>query len=69
MKFAEKHKGELLFASGGQIKVVSSWLKHGKVVVELGLFQQGENTYLPRICVVGNGTIQIVSILESGAWR
>ncbi len=67
--FAEKHKAELFFASAGKnIRAVNSWMKNGKIVVEVGAFQD-ETTYFPRICVIGGSSIQIVSILESGAWR
>lgn len=69
VKFAEEHKGELFFISGSKIRAVSSWMKNGKIVVEIGAFRGDEATYFPRICVVGGGTIQIVSVLESGAWR
>jgi hypothetical protein len=70
VKFAEKNKEKLFFGSGKNIKAMSSWIKNGKVVVEIGAFQNNDDTtYSPRICVIGGGTIQIVSILESGAWR
>ena len=69
IKFAEKHKGQLFFSSNQQIRAVSSGLKHGKIVVEVGAFRDDEDTYMPRICVVSGDRIEIVSILESGAWR
>jgi hypothetical protein len=68
--FAEKHKSDLFFDSAGKpIKAVDSWLKNGKVVVEVGAFTDSDATFMPRLCVVGGGTIQIVSILENAAWR
>ena len=69
VKFAEKHKEQLFFGSKN-IRAESSWLKHGKIVVEIGAFENdSDTTYTPRICVIGGGTIQIVSILENNAWR
>lgn len=68
VKFAEDNKAKLFF-SPGDIRAVSSWLKNGRIVVELGAFQRDGTTYMPRLCVVGGGAIQIVSILEAGAWR
>jgi hypothetical protein len=44
-------------------------MKHGKVVVEIGVFKDDESTYTPRICVRGDDSIEIVSILENSAWR
>jgi hypothetical protein len=68
--FAEKHKSELFFDSASKpIKAVDSWLKNGKVVVEIGAFDDTDATYMPRLCVVGGDRIQIVSILENAAWR
>ena len=51
------------------IRAVDSWVKNGKVVVELGAFANDDTSFMPRLCVVGGGTIQIVSVLENGAWR
>ena len=68
VKFAEKHKGQLFFIQSTDW-LVGSWLKHGKIVVEVGAFRDDEDTYMPRICVVSGERIEIVSILESGAWR
>jgi hypothetical protein len=67
VKFAGKHRE--LFDPGKSIRAVSSWMKHGKVVVEIGAFNDSDESYRPRICVVGGGTIEIVSLLETGAWR
>jgi hypothetical protein len=69
VQFAEKHKEDLFFGRGQTIRAVNSWIKNGKVVVEVGAFKDDDSSYIPRICVIGGGTIQIVSILESGAWR
>jgi hypothetical protein len=73
VKFAEKNKEKLFFTLLGEprseIKAMSSWMKNGRVVVELGAFKFGDQSYTPRICVVGGGSIQIVSILENNAWR
>lgn len=69
VKFAEKNKGGLFFESDGEIRAFDSWWKHGKIVVEVGALKANEDTFVPRLCVVGNGTIQIVSILENGTWR
>jgi uncharacterized protein YecT (DUF1311 family) len=68
VKFAQEHK-ELFTDPSRKIRAVNSWIKNGMIVVEIGSFKTGEDTYLPRICVVGGGAIQIVSILENNAWR
>jgi hypothetical protein len=68
VKFAKDNQAKLFFTSG-DIRAVDSWIKNGKIVVELGAFQGNGTTYMPRLCVVGGGTIQIVSLLEAGAWR
>jgi hypothetical protein len=68
--FAQKHKSKLFFGSGDKpIKALSSWLKNGRVVVEIAEFNSDDDTYVPRLCVIGGGTIQIVSVLENAAWR
>jgi hypothetical protein len=64
LKFAEEHRPELFSGSDGKIRSVNSWLKNGKIVVGVGAFREDE-TY----CVIGNGTIEIVSIPKSNAWR
>jgi hypothetical protein len=71
VEFAEKNKEKLFFGNSAQvIKAVSSWMKNGKMVVEIGAFQNAsDTTYSPRICVIGGSSIQIVSIIESGVWR
>jgi hypothetical protein len=70
IKFAEDNKQNLFFLQEGSIKAVSQWLKHGSIVVELGLFKNDDqNSYLPRLCVRGAESIEIVSVLESSAWR
>jgi len=67
-QFADKHKAKLFFGKSN-VKAMGSWLKNGKVVVEVAGYNEGEDTYTSRICTIGDGSIQIVSILESGAWR
>lgn len=69
VKFVESHRGDITFLSSGEIRAVDSWWKHGRIIVEVGNFQGSDDTYIPRLCVVGDGTIQIVSILENNAWR
>jgi zinc-ribbon domain len=69
VEFAEKHKADLFFGGDKKIRAVDSWLKNGRVVVEIGAFNEGSESYTPRLCVIGGGSIQIVSILEMGAWR
>jgi hypothetical protein len=64
LKFAEEHKPQLFSGSDGKTRSANSWLKNGKIVVEVGAFREDE-TY----CVIGDGTIQIVSIPKSNAWR
>jgi hypothetical protein len=66
--FVEKNQSKL-FLDKGKVRAVSSWIKHGKIVVEIGVFNDDETSYLPRICVRGYDTIEIVSILENGSWR
>src|SRR3954469_24240532 len=52
------------------VRAMDTWSKNGKRVVELGYFETKDaKSYMPRICVVGDGKIQIVSILENGMWR
>ncbi|MDB5596223.1 MAG: hypothetical protein JWM36_3184 [Hyphomicrobiales bacterium] len=68
VKFAEANRDKL-FAGKSKIKAMESWLKNGKAVVELGGYNEGEDKYTPRLCVVGGGSIQIVSVFENGTWR
>ena len=68
VEFAEKNRDKL-FQNGRTIKAVDSWFKNGKIVVELGAFDSGSTSYMPRICLVGGGSIQIVSMFEAGSWR
>jgi hypothetical protein len=52
------------------VRVMDTWTKNGKRVVELGYFKRpGDTTYSARICVVGGGKVAIVSAFEAGAWR
>ena len=67
VQFAEKHKD--VFGADKTIQAMSTWMKNGKIVVEIGAFKKDEDTYMPRICVIGGGRIEIVSILENSAWR
>jgi hypothetical protein len=66
VNFAKKHN---MFSSGGTVKAMSSWIKRGKVVVELAAFRGNEANFVSRICTVGGGYITIVSILEENTWR
>jgi hypothetical protein len=53
-----------------EVKVMDTWTKSGKRVVELGYFEnQNDKSYMPRICVVGGGKVQIVSAFENWMWR
>jgi hypothetical protein len=45
----------------------SQWMRHGRIVVEIGQLEDGR--YMPRLCVVGGGQIEIVSGLENWEWR
>jgi hypothetical protein len=70
VKFAEDNKAKMFFGEDGNtIKAVDMWMKNGKVVVEVGSFSGTSTSYMPRLCVVGGGNIQIVSVLENAAWR
>ena len=59
LKFAEKQKGATIFGSD-RLGVVDSWMKRGKIVVEIGAFMNDGVTYSPRICVIGGGKIELV---------
>ena len=53
-----------------EVKVMDTWTKNGKRVVELGYFENSnDKSYMPRICVVGDGKVQIVSGFENWMWR
>lgn len=71
VKFAEENRDKgKLFDIGNIIRATGSWIKNGKIVIEIGAFKKASDTsFSPRICVVGGGYIEIVSILESAAWR
>ena len=71
VKFAEENRDKgKLFDIGNIIKATGSWIKNGKIVVEIGAYKKASDTsFSPRICVVGGGYIEIVSILESAVWR
>ena len=47
---------------------MDDWIKNGKVVVEGGAISD-DGSFTPRLCVIGGGTIQIVSILENASYR
>jgi hypothetical protein len=66
--FAEKHRSEM-FRADDEIKPVDAWMKNGRIVVEIGLFKEGDTLFTPRLCVVRRGIIQIVSVLENSAWH
>jgi hypothetical protein len=71
VKFAteNQNKGKL-FDYNQIIKATGSWIKNGKIVVEIGAFQNANDTsYTPRICVIGGGRIEIVSLMENNVWR
>src|SRR5436305_9997818 len=65
VKFADDNKQKLFFGSEEQVRAIGSWLKKGRIVVEVGAFEPGEKSFIPRLCVVGRGRIEIVSILEN----
>jgi hypothetical protein len=71
VKFAKENQNKgKLFDYDKIIKATGSWIKNGKNVVEIGAFQHAnDTTYTPRICVIGGGRIEIVSILENNVWR
>jgi hypothetical protein len=70
VKFAKENRDKIFFGQDSdEIKAVSSWLKNGKVVVQVGAFEPNATSYTPRLCVLGGGQIEIVSILENSAWR
>jgi hypothetical protein len=49
---------------------MDTWTKSGKRVVELGFFEKKDSKrYTPRICVVGDGRVQIVSMFENWMYR
>jgi hypothetical protein len=68
VKFAEENRSRL-FVNPGTIRALDQWMKNGKIVVELGAFEPNSNSYTPRLCVLGGGRVQIVSIFENNAWR
>ena len=69
VKLAEKSRFQVFFTDNGEkIRAVDSWIKNGKRVVQIGLFQT-ETTYIPRLCIVDRSTVQIVPLAEQGLWR
>ena len=67
--FAEKHRDTLFYGSAQKkIRAMDDWIKNGKVVVEVGAISD-DGSFTPRLCVIGGGTIQIVSILENASYR
>ena len=70
VKFASDNKAKLFFGKdNSEIKAVEMWMKNGRLVVEVGAFETGDTSYSPRLCVLGGGHIEIVSMLENAAWR
>ena len=68
--FAKRNQEKLFFdEKGDEIRAFGQWIKNGKVVVEVGAIKPGDTMYTPRLCVIGGGQIEIVSILENSAWR
>ena len=52
------------------IRVMDTWAKNGKRVVELGYFDsRRDKSYTSRVCVVDTARIQIVSMFENWMWR
>lgn len=79
VKFAERHRDQLFIGDPTStyldkilnekpIIATDQWMKHGKVVVEL-IELSGDGSSFTRLCVVGGDSMEIVSILENGAWR
>jgi hypothetical protein len=56
--------------TGRDVRVMDTWTKKGKRVVELGYFSdRNSKSYTARVCVVGEGRVQIVSAFENWMWR
>jgi len=52
------------------IRVMDTWAKNGKRVVELGYFDDRKGkSYTSRVCVVDTTRIQMVSMFENWMWR
>lgn len=49
-------------ADGAEIRPISMWMKNGKIVVEVGAVKAGDPSYNYRLCVIGGGQIEVVSI-------
>jgi hypothetical protein len=47
----------------------STWTRRGKTVVELAFYEEENSTFFPRICTVGDGTVEIVSLFEGNYWK
>ena len=68
LTLAKENKGSSLIFNNDVIKAEDTWLKDGKRVVRL--LQTDNNGSMNQImCVVGNGMVQIPSLLEQGKWR
>ena len=69
LELANKNKGSnFIFNKDGDIWANDTWLKDGKLVVQL-LQNDGDDSINQIMCVVGNGMIAIPSLLEQGRWR
>jgi hypothetical protein len=73
MNFATKHKD--IFNDNSALEPGPTWGKHGSAVIEIRGFTEeeaskpsGTRTFRSRLCVVGNQSIQIVSIFEEPFW-
>jgi hypothetical protein len=49
--------------------VVNKYVRHGKVIVELGQRQADHKSFNSRLCVLGDGHIEIPSLLEQWQYR
>jgi hypothetical protein len=67
VRFANENLSQRLYED---VRAMETWSKKGYRVVELGYFEtKNSKRYTPRICVVGDGRIQIVSMFENWMWR
>lgn len=70
VNLAQENKTDLLPDGVGNIKAESQWIRKGKNVVELSLRKyESDKSFSSRLCVVGDGSVEIVPALSQETWK
>jgi len=67
LALANKNKGSSFLFNNETIKANNTWIKDGKLVVQL--LQDDDDGINQIMCIYGNDMVQIPSMLDQGKWR